>query len=355
MKTGNSGFFRLLDANINRAMEGIRVLEETARMFFDDSVLTSALKDIRHELAQIIKKEKGLNHQMLCARESERDVLRNGETKSEQTRGDIVSVVRANAARSQEAIRTIEEYIKLYIPDLSQKFKSIRFKLYDIEKTLVLYIHSHELLKKKRLSLCVIVDDEFPEKTNMYELTREIIHGGVGTIAYRNRKSSDMLLFRCAEQMIEACRDREVTVILCDRLDVALSLQADGILLDHDSIPIKACRNIVGNQFVIGYTLPNIPHPDYGKSEGADYILIDPVFPNLQGDNENLNTLRQIVSVLSLPVIAMDIPVEYISEVLDYGVSGITCKTDGSNTMELCGKIKKYREIIDTHYAGHLN
>ena len=106
---------------------------------------------------------------------------------------------------------------------------------------------------------------------------------------------------------------------------------------------------------MIGSTIPNVPCPDYGRIEGADYIIVDSVFHEAQGVNDSLNTLRQIVSASPLPVIAMEIPIENVAYVLDYGVTGITLKTNGSDTMAMCEKIKKYREIIDTYYAEHLN
>jgi len=140
MQRSKNGVLRLLDANMNRTLEGIRVLEETSRMLFDDCDLTKRIKDTRHALVQIIKDEKDLDSLMLFARDSEHDVLRNGNTISEKTRTDIVSVVRANASRSQEAIRVLEEYIKILYPHLSEKFKKVRFDIYDIEKALALLI-----------------------------------------------------------------------------------------------------------------------------------------------------------------------------------------------------------------------
>jgi len=140
MERVNKDILRLLDANMNRAVEGIRVLEETARMIFDDKELTTSIKDIRHKLVKIISEKTDLALGMIEARDSVHDVLRNGETLSEQTRNDLFSIVKANASRSQEAVRALEEFAKLSFPGLSERFKHIRFRLYDIEKTLILRI-----------------------------------------------------------------------------------------------------------------------------------------------------------------------------------------------------------------------
>ena len=102
---------------------------------------------------------------------------------------------------------------------------------------------------------------------------------------------------------------------------------------------------------MIGSTISNIPNPDYERIEGADYIIVDSIFHEAQGINEDLHTLRQIVSVSLLPVIAMEIPIENVAYVLDDGAKGIILKTKGSDTKAICGKIKKYRKVIDTYYA----
>ena len=135
---------RLMDANLNRASEGIRVLEDTARMLFDDEELTLELKDMRHALTMAVKAVPGLDDELLCARDAGSDVLRSGETGSESSRVDIKNIVRANSARAQEALRVLEEFSKLIVPGLSESFKDIRFRLYESEKTVILKVIQEE-------------------------------------------------------------------------------------------------------------------------------------------------------------------------------------------------------------------
>ena len=74
----DKNILRILDANINRAQEGVRVLEDTARMLFNDESLTRSIKDIRHQIQEIVNSEKDLVVYLCDARGSEYDVLRNG-------------------------------------------------------------------------------------------------------------------------------------------------------------------------------------------------------------------------------------------------------------------------------------
>ncbi len=137
---------RLIDANLNRAVEGIRVLEDTARMVLDDEELTGTLKDLRHDLVKTVKSVPDIDNELITARDVMSDVLREGETVSETTRLDIRAIVKANSSRAQEAVRVLEEYCKLIFPGMSASFKDIRFQLYDTEKTLTLKLIDHNKL-----------------------------------------------------------------------------------------------------------------------------------------------------------------------------------------------------------------
>ncbi len=127
MNSGDDKTWRLVDANLNRLKEGVRVIEDIARYLNDDASLASKLKNIRHECkidnyAGIIK-----------SRDSVNDVLKTS-TSSEMQRSDINSILIANYKRTQESARVLEEVLKIFDPKLSDKFKNIRYELYMLEK-----------------------------------------------------------------------------------------------------------------------------------------------------------------------------------------------------------------------------
>ena len=125
---------RIIDANLNRIGEGLRVLEDIARLILDDADLSQQLKDMRHEM---VKVSLSLEKQLLQARDSAGDVGVNLEVPGEEKYKEIPETVVANARRVQEAMRVMEELAKNPgIPLESDKFKQARFKLYTIEKEL---------------------------------------------------------------------------------------------------------------------------------------------------------------------------------------------------------------------------
>lgn len=118
---------RLIDANLNRLREGIRVVEDIRRYCFDDKTNASLLKELRH-LARIDEHF----FTLLASRDILGDVLKQ-TTTSELSREDLTSITIANIKRAQESARVLEESLKLYSAKESQKFKDIRYELYNIE------------------------------------------------------------------------------------------------------------------------------------------------------------------------------------------------------------------------------
>ena len=122
----NENYLRLIDANLNRLREGIRVVEDIFRYVYNDKQTATALKKLRHlsRLENYIE--------LLETRDVKNDVLRNS-IKSEQNRTDLYSILIANFKRAQESSRVLEEFCKLISIEDSENFKYIRYELYNLE------------------------------------------------------------------------------------------------------------------------------------------------------------------------------------------------------------------------------
>ncbi len=127
IKEDFSSLYRIIDANLNRLKEGIRVIEDVFRYIYDNKEIGYSLKEIRH-LAKIDNYEEIIKY-----RNSENDCLRES-TKSELQRESLNNLIISNFKRSQESARVLEEIYKLIDIKLSENFKNIRYKLYTIEK-----------------------------------------------------------------------------------------------------------------------------------------------------------------------------------------------------------------------------
>lgn len=125
---------RIIDANLNRACEGSRVLEEIARFIKGDGNLAKQVKDMRHEIISTVK-EFGFDYlELLDARDSEADVGREHQGKLEINRKEMLDTMAANFSRIEEALRVIEEFGRPVNPEVADTIKTLRYKVYSLEK-----------------------------------------------------------------------------------------------------------------------------------------------------------------------------------------------------------------------------
>ncbi len=135
MKAQRQPFFRIIDANLNRAREGIRVCEEVARFVLSDPRLTRRCQRLRHDLGAAARQF--ASAQLVGNRDSRRDVGRPGVRKTAGIHGGYPALVRANALRVQEAFRVLEEFTRLKSLRLSQLFGALRFRAYTLEQDIL--------------------------------------------------------------------------------------------------------------------------------------------------------------------------------------------------------------------------
>jgi thiamine-phosphate pyrophosphorylase len=124
--TIESDSFRIIDANLNRLKEGIRVIEDIYRYIYNNKEISTQLKHIRHSVRVDKYKE------LLLHRDIKNDVLKK-TTSSETNRNSIEDIIIANFKRAEESSRVLEEIYKLFDIELSEHFKTIRYSIYDLE------------------------------------------------------------------------------------------------------------------------------------------------------------------------------------------------------------------------------
>jgi thiamine-phosphate pyrophosphorylase len=128
--TIESDAFRIIDANLNRLKEGIRVIEDVYRYIYNNQEISTQLKHIRHSIKADNYRE------LLLHRDIKNDVLKK-TTVSETNRKSIKDIVIANFKRAEESSRVLEEIYKLFNTELSEHFKNIRYSIYDLETRII--------------------------------------------------------------------------------------------------------------------------------------------------------------------------------------------------------------------------
>lgn len=127
----NKKIYRVIDANLNRAREGLRVIEDTARFVANDSKAFAQLRAARHKLDKVTR---NIYPELIKERDSHGD---EGRSVKEKGREGLKALVSANFRRAQEALRVLEEYGKIVSPKAAPVFKKIRFQTYILEREFI--------------------------------------------------------------------------------------------------------------------------------------------------------------------------------------------------------------------------
>lgn len=130
----NLPVLRALDANCNRVREGLRVAEDAARFVLNEPRLLSRLKKLRHAVTSIERSLFKSPKLRVSSRDVARDLGRGNKEKREKVRTSPADLLRANLKRSQEGLRSLEEFSKLIEHPASTRFKRLRYECYKIEE-----------------------------------------------------------------------------------------------------------------------------------------------------------------------------------------------------------------------------
>jgi thiamine-phosphate pyrophosphorylase len=155
-----------------------------------------------------------------------------------------------------------------------------------------------------------------------------VLRTGVKWIQYREKDRTRKDMYGDAVKIREITKDHGAVFIVNDYADIALSVDADGVHLGQDDLPIKEARRIMGQKKIIGISTHNVEQAIAAKAEGADYIGFGPVFHTKTkqdaGSPKGTDMLREVKRQVRIPVIAIGgINLENLRSVLDTGVDAV--------------------------------
>ncbi len=295
----DSRIYQIIDANLDRAREGLRVLEDWARFGLGKEKYVKRIKNFRQIL--------GKNH--LEVYKQSRNHIEDkckGLTHQEQiNRKTFNQIISSNSGRVQEALRVIEEFSRLHNRELSKIASEIRYEVYDIEIELLSFCkrkNYEEILKEN--DLYVITD----QKDNLLEIVEEILIAGVRIIQHRFKTGTDKENLQEAIKIKSLCKRYNSLFIINDRIDIALASNADGIHLGQDDLDLKTARRLLGYSKIIGTSANNEIDISNSLKEGCDYIGIGPVFetPTKKGKKPlGLEKIKLLTKGLNIPWFAI--------------------------------------------------
>ena len=314
--------WRILDANFNRAAEGLRVVEDYLRFALNDRHLAERYKQLRHALNQL---RAPWQSQLLAARDTPHDVGVDISTAQETTRVDALHVAAASQARAEQAIRCIEEYLKTATSERAtakdgEQADALRYELYTLGRAWQTTRSSQQQLAGRNLYALI---DDCGSWNQLEQSAQAAIQGGVDILQWRAKSLDDRRLLEGARRLREVTARLDCLLIVNDRPDIAVLSGADGVHVGQDELPVHEARQLLGADRLVGVSTHSLAQAQQAVLDGADYIGCGPVFPSNTkafDSHVGLPLLEAVAAEVGLPAFAIGgINAERVPQVLQAG------------------------------------
>jgi thiamine-phosphate pyrophosphorylase len=303
--SGSAAIERLLDANLDRAREGLRVLEDWARFALDRADLVARCKDLRQRLGRLHRSRYKL------ARNSAGDAAAGMTHPAQDARHSPTQVLAANAARVQEALRVLEEFGRGEDPELAAEAAAIRYALYDLEVALLRAggVGGGEDRRRRLASARLyLVTTPMPE---LVPVVAQALQAGLRLVQYRAKADAGLEDRQRLEQALHLrrlCAEHGALFLVNDRIDLALAVDADGVHLGQGDLPVAVARRLLGPERLIGRSTHALGQLHQAVAEGCDYAGVGPVHatPTKPGrEPVGLATVRAAAAAAPIPFFAI--------------------------------------------------
>jgi len=346
--------YRIIDANLNRASEGLRTIEEFARFVLGDMLVSGDLKSLRHSLAEAANRLDRVL--LLVARDTGGDVGTTNKTESELQRPTIAAVVVAASQRVQQSLRCLEEYGKMVNTPFAENIESLRYRSYDmlakIELKALQYLKTNSSVQRASCShskLYVLVDCELPIDEFVKRL-EVLSHAGVDWIQIRDKQADSRRLVIYSKAAITSLDKSKTQVLVNDRLDIAMAVGAAGVHLGQEDLQISEARRIAPESMWIGVSTHSIAQALDAEAEGADYIGCGPTFPSTTKNFDQYNGVDWLATVaekVSIPAFAIGgIDASNVERVTQAGIRRVAVNSGVWGSVDPATSARQIREKL---------
>lgn len=339
------GVLRALDASLNRASEGVRVVEDYARFVLDDRLLTQLAKELRHELAEI-----GATIPLAdrhASRDTAADVGTTLSTAAETSRADAWGVCTASQERLQQALRSLEEFSKTIRPETASRFEQLRYRSYTLGKAIGTVSRNTERLAGAQLYVLI---DGGKSAAEFEAQVKTLFSAGVDLLQLRDKRLEDRELIERARSLVRIARPAGVLTIINDRPDIARLAGADGVHVGQEELSVKEARTIVGPRALVGVSTHSLEQVRGAVLDGADYLGLGPTFPTTTktfNEFPGLDFLRAASEETRLPAFAIGgISAENLPAVLETGITRIAVASAVTGAKEPGNVVAQLKSLL---------
>lgn len=345
---------RLIDANLNRASEGLRLLEDVARFILSSQDLCARCKSLRHVLRDVIAQLGGSNPAfdalgLLASRDTPGDVGVPLSTPGELRRENLSAVISSAAGRAAEAIRVIEESAKLAgCIAAARTAEQARYDLYELHKRIALALGTG---RARQWSVCVLLSEHLCTHMPWTEVAQRAIEGGADCLQLREKSLDGGELLRRARTLVAIARPAGVTIFINDRPDIALLACADGVHIGQQDLHITEVRRLAGLALMVGVSTGCMGDAHRACLDGADVCGVGPMFetktkhkPIIAG-RDYLTAYLADPATFRTPHLAIGgIGPENVSRLAEVGCQGVavsSCVCSAPDPAEVCRVLRR--------------
>jgi thiamine-phosphate pyrophosphorylase len=324
--------WRILDANANRAREGLRVLEDIARFVLEHAGLAERCKQARHAITGAMEDlgracGGGDGTITLAWRDSACDVGVGIKVSGELARADIASVVEANAGRAAEALRVLGEIAKTMHAGASGSnsgdaavssaanlvakscatFEQVRYEVYELHRVIGLALGAGGFssgTSDNQPRVCVLLTQRLCTHHAWDRVASIALDARADMIQLREKDVPDRELLDRAKRLVAMCREHNARCVINDRPDIALLAGAWGVHVGQTDLSVADIRRLAGRGLHIGVSTETLDQARAAAQQGADLCGVGPMFPTTTKEKPRLAGPAYLAAYLAEPATA---------------------------------------------------
>lgn len=202
--------------------------------------------------------------------------------------------------------------------------------------------------KNVNYTLYLVTDRSFIKDKSLDKAVEEAILGGATLVQIREKDVDSLDFYKEALKVKEICKKYDVPLIINDRVDIALAVDADGVHVGQSDLPCRIVRSILGSEKIVGVSTSNVKEALKAQEDGADYVGVGAVFPTTTKDDADSVTIEELSNIkksLNIPVVAIggisENNIEKLKPANIDGVAVISAILGKENITEAAENLKK--------------
>jgi thiamine-phosphate pyrophosphorylase len=206
-------------------------------------------------------------------------------------------------------------------------------------------------MNRKVLKLYLVTNRYQDSLESFLEKVETACRSGVTIIQLREKNLTTNQYYQLAKQVKEITDAYQVPLIIDDRLDICLAVDAAGLHIGDDELPVSVARQVLGPEKILGVTAKTVKRALEAEEGGADYLGTGAIFPTTTKENAPItliSTLKTICQTVAIPVVAIGgLTSENIDQLIDTGIAGVAVVRDLMQAEDIEAKAHAFLTKLD--------